>query len=119
MTDRDLQVAVERRTGCDIGCAFTYPDYGPEVRALAGDPSKWGAWRQTGPHPRRLVLHTVGVAREVRGSGLAMWPIRRAIEHCVEAYSEGVIALVIEDFHVLRKIGPPTREHALFARPLD
>jgi hypothetical protein len=119
MTPENLLVAVERNSDRDVGFAFTYPDYGAEVRALNGDARGWGAWRQTGAHPERSVLSTMGLAREARGHGVAMWFVRNVIEDCVRRYAKGVIALVIEDLRALKKIAPPTREYVLFGRRLD
>jgi hypothetical protein len=119
MTRENLYIAVERNSDRDVGFAFTYPDYAAEVRALNGDARGWGVWRQTGAHPERSVLSTMGLAREARGRGIAMWFVRNVIEDCVRRYAKGVIALVIEDLRALKKIAPPTREYVLLGRGID
>jgi GNAT superfamily N-acetyltransferase len=110
--------AVERGSRRDVGCAFTYPDHADDVRALNGDATGWGRWRAAGAAPKRLVMHTVGVLPEARGQGLAAWLLQHALQHFTEHYSEGVMALVIQEFTALRKIAPPTRQYALFERSL-
>jgi hypothetical protein len=119
MTAGDLHIAVDRASGQDVGCVFSFPDYGAEVRALAGDATAWGHWRQSGTRPRRLVLHTVGLAPEVRRTGLIAALMRAVFGHCVEEYAEGVIAIVVENFAALQKVGAPTRRYALYGRPID
>jgi hypothetical protein len=119
MTRGDMHIAVDLASRRDVGCAFSYPDYTAEVRALNGDASSWGQWRQSGARPRRLVLHTVGMAPDVRRAGLASALVRVLFEHCVEEYEEGVIAIVVQDLSALQKIAGPTRRYALFGRPLD
>jgi GNAT superfamily N-acetyltransferase len=119
MTTGDMHIAIDRASGRDVGCVFSYPDYAAEVRGLAGDASAWAQWLQSGARPRRLVLHTVGMAPDVRRTGLASALVRSVFEHCVEGYEEGVIAIVVEDLAALQKVGPPTRRYALFGRLLD
>jgi hypothetical protein len=115
----NIYVAVDRVSGRDVGCAFTLPDYAAEVRALSGDATRWGYWRQSGARPRRLVLHTFGMAPEVRRTGLASALLRVSIEHCVEHYEEGVFAFTTQDIAAISKLGSVRRRYALFARQLD
>lgn len=119
MSAGDIHIATDRDTGRDVGCVFSYPDYAADVRALDGDATSWGRWLQSGARPRRLVLHTVGMAPSVRGTGLTSALIRAVFEHCVEEYDEGVMAIVVDDLAALQKIAPPTRRYALFGRRLD
>jgi GNAT superfamily N-acetyltransferase len=119
MTSGDLHIAIDRASGRDVGCGFTYPDYAADVRALDGDATAWGQWRQDGTRPRRLVLHTMGAAPDARHTGLASALLRAAIEHCVEEYEEAVIAIVVEELSALQKLGAPTRRYALFGRSID
>jgi hypothetical protein len=55
----------------------------------------------------------------VRGSGLASALIRAVFQHCADDYEEGVIAIVVRELSGLQRIGPPTRQYALFARQID
>jgi len=119
MTNGDLHIGVDRASRRDVGCAFSYPDYAAEVRALDGEAASWGGWLREGRRPPRLVLHTIGAAPEVRRTGLASALMRAAFEHCVAEYEEGVLAVIVEELGALQKIGPPTRHYALFARVLD
>ena len=118
MSPGDVHIATERETGRDVGCSLSYPDYASEVRALNGDATAWGHWRQNGTRPRRLVMHTVGMAPEVRRTGLVSALLRALFEHCVQEYADGVMAIVVEELVALQRIAPPTRRHALFARLL-
>src|SRR4030095_2602948 len=106
--------AVERGSGRDVGCGFSYPDYANHVRALNGDPKGWGQWLTTCAAPQRLVMHTVGLSPEARRRGLAAWLVRRLFEQCTKHYSEGIMALVVQEFTSLRNVAPPTRHYALF-----
>ena len=119
MSDGDFVWGVERDSGRDVGCVFSYPDHAEDVRALHGDPSGWGRWQTAAARPKRLVMHTMSLLPEARGHGLAAWLMQRAFQHCVEHYSEAVIALVIPEFTTLSKIAPATRHYALFERSLD
>jgi len=116
----DLLALVDREGGNDVGYIFSYPDFGAQVRALEGDASRWGAWRAENVRPRRLVMHTLAVIPEARGTGAASWLLRRIIEHCVDdGYETGVMALGSEDLRALARIAPPTREYVLFGRRID
>ncbi|MGB2716275.1 MAG: hypothetical protein WBC51_18980 [Vicinamibacterales bacterium] len=119
MTDGDVHIATDRDTGGDVGCVFSYPDYAAEVRALNGDATAWGRWLQGGARPRRLVFHTVGMAADVRKTGLVSALIRAAFEHGVEEYQEGVMAIVVDDLAALQRVAPATRRYTLFGRTLD
>jgi len=119
MSERDFQWVVERSSQRDVGCAFTYPDHADDVRALNGNPSGWGRWRGPNSAPKRLVLHTIGLSPEARGHGLATCLLQRMLQHCLDNYSGGVLALAIQEFTLVRKIAPPTRYYALFERSLD
>jgi GNAT superfamily N-acetyltransferase len=118
MTPGDMHIAIDRSVGRDVGCAFTYPDYAAEVRSLNGDATSWGHWRKGGSRPRRLVLHTMAAAPEVRRTGIASALLRTPIENCVEHYEQGVFAIVVQELGALQKLGPPTRRYALYGRPL-
>ena len=118
MTVGDIHVAIDRATGRDAGCVFSYPDYAAEVRALGGDAGGWGRWLLNGMRPRRLVLHTVGLSPEARGSGLVSAMLRAVFQHCVDEYAEGVLAPMVPELTPLQKIGSPTRRYALYGRPI-
>jgi hypothetical protein len=105
--------------GGDLGCVFGYADHADDVRALNGDATGWGRWRDTATLPRRAVLHTIGMAKEARGRGVAMWLLRWLYEGCIAHYQEGIIALAVENFVVHKKVAPVSREYALYARSLD
>jgi hypothetical protein len=55
----------------------------------------------------------------VRRTGLIAALMRAVFGHCVEEYAEGVIAIVVENFAALQKVGAPTRRYALYGRPID
>jgi hypothetical protein len=119
MTDGDMHIAIDRDTGGDVGCVFSYPDYSADVRALNGDSTAWGRWLQGGARPRRLVFHTVGLAPGARRTGLVSALVRAAFEHCIEEYEEGVMAILVDDLTALQRVAPATRWYTLFGRPLD
>jgi hypothetical protein len=114
----DVLIARDRDTGHDVGCVLSYPDYAADVRALNGDATSWGRWLQDGARPRRLVFHTLGMSPGVRRTGLVGALARAAIEHCVEEYEEGVMAIVVGGLAALQRIAPATRRYTLFGRPL-
>jgi GNAT superfamily N-acetyltransferase len=114
MSRLDFLWVVERGSHRDVGCGFAYPDHADDVRALNGDPGGWGRWRAAGAAPKRLVLHTVALSPDARGHGLATWLVQRMLQHCADDYSEGVMALIIEEFTAVRQVAPPTRHYALF-----
>ena len=117
MTAGQLGVVVDAG-GRDVGCAFMYPDYADPVRALNGDAAGWGSWLGR-ERARRLVLHTVAVRPEVRGTGAAGLIMEHGAAHFHEGgYEEGVAALVVEEFRIFERILEPTREYALYAHPI-
>ena len=118
MHPHNLSWLSNRETGGDLGCVFGYPDHADDVRALNGDATGWGRWRSAATLPRRAVLHTIGMAKEARGRGLAMWLLRWLYEGCIAHYQEGVIALAVENFAAHKKVAPVSREYALYARTL-
>jgi hypothetical protein len=111
--------AVDRTTGRVVGCGFSFPDYADEVRALNGDASAWGAWLHNRALPRRVVLHTVGLTPEARGTGVVGWLTREMLQYCADNYQEGVMAVIVQEWGALQKVAPATRAYALYARQLD
>jgi GNAT superfamily N-acetyltransferase len=119
ITRRHMGVLVDRASGRDVGCAFMYPDWIEEVRALRGDASGWGAWLASGRRPRRAILHTTAVLPEARGTGGAYLLVAQGIQHLLEdGYEQLTVALVDEDWKLFRKVAAPTRAYALFAREI-
>jgi hypothetical protein len=113
MNQRNLGFYVE--DGRDLGCAFMYPDYAAEARALRGDASGWARWDAA---PARLVMHTLALLPEARlsSAGLAL------MEHGLtlleaDGYQELCVALVVEGL-LGKQLGTPTREYALYGRAL-
>lgn len=119
MPPRHVGVIVDG-AGRDVGLGFMFPDWIDEVRALDGDVAGWGRWLAEGrPLPPRLVLHTFAFVPEARGTGAAAALLRHAAAQAeADGYREAIVALVTEDLRALRRLGPATREYALFARPL-
>ncbi|MBI4616357.1 MAG: hypothetical protein HY720_22290 [Planctomycetes bacterium] len=112
-------ILVDGEDGRDVGCAFAYPDYSAEVRQLSGDASGWGSWLGRGERPRRLVMHTVALVPEARGSGAVYLALVEAVERLVQdGYEEAQVALVTEDWRFFETTFAPTREYALYARSL-
>jgi GNAT superfamily N-acetyltransferase len=121
MDDDCLAVGVEAATGRDVGFAFIVPDHIDAVRALGHDRERWARWlaETSRARPRRIVLHTVAVAPDARGTGLAAWLIRDLTAGAVSrGYERAVVALVDETFTLFGRVASPTREHALYARSL-
>lgn len=117
ITERHIGFLVETASGRDVGCAFMYPDWVDEVRALAGDAAGWGAWLGAGRRPARLVLHTTAVLPEARRTGGPYMLIERGIRHTLEdGFEELVVGLVDADWRLFRKVAEPTREYALYGR---
>ena len=109
-------VSVFVQNGRDVGFALIYPDYGAEMRALAGHAAGWGQWLGQS-HAKRLVLHTAAVFPEIRKSSAAMAQVAWGIRHALaDGFEELIFALVVEGF--LGRIGEQTREYALYSRSL-
>jgi hypothetical protein len=113
MNERNLGFYVEN--GKDLGCAFMYPDYVAEARALRGDASGWARWQAS---PKRLVMHTLALLPEARLSSAGM----ALMEHGLglldrDGYDELCVALVVEGL-LGKQLGEPTREYALYGRAL-
>ena len=119
MTDGDVHIAIDRESGRDVGCVFSYPDYADDVRVLNGDATTWGHWLQGGVRPRRVVFHTLGMAPGVRKTSLVSALVRATFEHAVEVYEEGVMAIVVDGLAALQRVAPATRRYTLFGRTLD
>ncbi|MCO5165365.1 MAG: GNAT family N-acetyltransferase [Planctomycetes bacterium] len=119
MPARHVGVIVDG-VGRDVGFGFMVPDWIDEVRALDGDAAGWGRWIAAGrPLPPRLVLHTFAFVPEARGTGAAGALLRHAAEQAqADGYREAIVALVTEELRALRRLGEPTREYALYSRPL-
>ena len=110
MRSGDVTIFVQE--GRDAGFVFTYPDYAADVRALAGDASRWGGWLGTA-RPERLVLHTAALVPEARRGSAAMaqiaWSVARGL---ADGFEQFVVALAVEGF--ISRIGEQTREYALY-----
>jgi hypothetical protein len=119
MSKRTLGTVADA-SGHDLGCAFMYPDWVGEVRALAGDASGWGRWLGGArPAPRRMVLHTVAFAEKARRSGAPFMILDLGLQHLLEdGYDELVVALVTEDWKLFARSLEPTRTYALYGRAL-
>jgi GNAT superfamily N-acetyltransferase len=105
-------------SGHDDGFAFMYPDYVAEVRALAGDATRWGSWLG-GAIPPRLVLHTVAVVPEARRTGAPFTLMEYGLRYFLSGgFRELVVALVTEEFRLFERVTEATREYALFGRAL-
>jgi hypothetical protein len=104
--------------GHDLGCSFVFPDYAEEVRALAGDGSRWGSW-MAGPRPKRLVMHTHAIVPEARRTNAAAialdWGVRLFRD---EGYESLCVALVTEEWGLFRRIAQPTRAYALYGKAI-
>jgi hypothetical protein len=110
--------AVVDRDGKDVGLGFMFPDWAREVRALDGDATGWGRWLG-GPRPAGLIMHTFAFAPEARGSGAPHKLFEHAARHMLEdGHTSLILALATEELRVLRRYGAPTREYALYGRPL-
>jgi hypothetical protein len=117
MNERHIGVVIDE-DGHDQGAAFMYPDYAAEVRALAGDASRWGAF-VGGKLPSRLVLHTVAVTPRARRTGAAALLVDFGFASAIDdGHDEIVIALVSQEFSTFLKFLEPTREYALYGRPV-
>lgn len=121
MDEECLGVAVESPGERDVGLGFVLPDHMEAVRALGHDRDCWGRWlaEPRRARPRRIILHTIAVAPSARGSRVAPWIIHDIGRDAVaRGYEQVTAALVDETFKLFSRIGPPTREHALYARSL-
>ncbi len=102
-------------SGADLGYAMCYPDLAPEVRALGGDASGWGRWA-----PRldaRLVLHTVALVPEVRGTRGTFQMVAQGIQAgLADGIEEHVWALLVQPS--MPQLFRDTREYSLYGRPL-
>jgi GNAT superfamily N-acetyltransferase len=115
MEPRSLPVL--RARGRDVGCAFMYPDWAAQARAVAGDAGRWGQWPRT-PLPERLVVHTLALLPEARGGSGGVALMHHALQlFRQDGYRYLLAALVIEGF-LGRLLGEPTREYALYERAL-
>jgi hypothetical protein len=118
MTPRNLGFLAHE--GRDVGCAFMYPDWADEARALAGDATGWAAWmaRQPAPRASRLIMHTLALLPEARFSsaGLALLAHGLGLFEA-DGFDELLVALVVDGL-LTRQLGPPTREYALYERSL-
>jgi hypothetical protein len=112
-----IGMLVDKAKG-DAGCAFMYPDWGSQVRALDGKAEGWGSWVNTA-QARRLVMHTVAVLPQARGTAAPYLLLQRGLQHFLDgAYDELVVALVTEDWRLFGRLDEPTREYALYGRSL-
>lgn len=118
MPRRHVGVIVDP-AGRDVGLGFMFPDWIDEVRALDGDAAGWGRWMGAAPLPARVVMNTFAFVPEARGTGAAHLLVRYAADQALaDGYREVVLALATEDLRSLHRHGEPTREYALFARPI-
>jgi len=104
--------------GIEVGIGFAYPDWAAEVRALAGDAGGWARWLGT-PYPPRLILHTVAMTPEVRGSRGSLVVLARGIELVLRdpTTTEGVWALSLDPS--MPRLFAATREYALYEKSLQ
>jgi hypothetical protein len=117
MTREHVGMLVDR-SGRDVGCAFMYPDWVSQVRALDGEVQGWGSWVTT-EKARRLIMHTVALVPEARRSASPYALLHQGLDHFAQGgYEELVIALVTEDWRFFQRLGQPTREYALYGRGL-
>ncbi|MEK7865963.1 MAG: hypothetical protein AAB434_04725 [Planctomycetota bacterium] len=118
MYDWCLGMAVDRASGRDVACAFAYPDWVAEARALNGDASGWGRW-MSGNYPDRLVFHTIAAIPEARHAGAAHFLLGVGLSDFeARGFRHAVVALVTEELRIFNRICPPTRRYVLYARPL-
>ncbi len=119
MSRRTLGTVVDP-VGQDLGCAFMFPDWVEEVRALQGDARGWGRWLGGArPHPRRMVLHTVAFKADARRTGAPFLILDLGLRHLLEdGFDELVVALVTEEWKFFSRALSPTRAYALFGRSL-
>ena len=115
---RERTLALVVQGGQDVGLGFLYPDVIDAVRAVDGDAARFGEVLAA-PRPRRCVIHTVALAPEVRGAGAPHFLWAAALRHLRDSgYESVLLALASADaLRSLARIGPPQREHALFAGP--
>jgi hypothetical protein len=109
-------VGVLTNDGQDWGYTFSFPDYVADVRALGGHAAGWGRWLGTS-RPDRLVLHTSALVPDVRTTSAAIALIGEALRLGLAGpFDRFILALAIEGF--MNRAGEPTREYALFGRPI-
>lgn len=117
MTSQCAGLVRNKKAARDDGFSFMFPDYVKEVRALQGDATKWGHWLASSPLPKRLVLHTVAISPEARGTGIAFALCQPGLEYFFEGqFEELFVALVTEEFRFFERGGEAAREYALFKR---
>jgi hypothetical protein len=117
MSREQIGMLVDAR-GRDAGCAFMYPDWAAQVRALDGAVDGWGSWVGTAK-AQRLVMHTLAVVPGARLSAAPYKLLEQGLEHFVAGgYDDLVIALVTESWRFFDRLGQPTREYALYGRRL-
>ncbi len=117
MTDRHFGI-VHDGNGKDLGCSFMFPDYVDAVRALEGDASRWGSWLG-GPVPKTLVMHTHAIVEEARRTNAVSIGLAQGVKHFAEdGFNRLVVALVTEEWGFFGRQAEPTREYALYGRPL-
>ncbi len=116
MPDWCLGISVESATKKDAACAFMYPDWIEEARALDGDASGWGRW-MSGPTPRRIVLHTLAAVEEARRAGAAHFILYNSFPYLERAgITAATIAMVTEEMRIFDRVASPTRRYALFGK---
>jgi hypothetical protein len=114
MTSRHIGVLVDG-SGQDTGCSFMYPDYANDVRNLRGSARGWGEWLGRGSQPSGLVMHTLALLEEARGSAGSAMLLQRGLEHFFEdGYERLIVALVVEDWPLFRRFKAPSRRYALY-----
>jgi hypothetical protein len=97
-----------------VGCIFSYPDVGPQVRSRLGGADPARASERALP---RLVLHTVALLERARGAGNVRALVDRTFRWILDqGYTEAVGALVKEGPSVFDRIGPSTRDYTVYHR---
>jgi GNAT superfamily N-acetyltransferase len=114
---RDHLVFARTRGGETIGFCLAYPDVSEHVRRMRDRVE-----RNTGPQPAigcaRVCLHSFGIVKQERGTGVAHRLLGTVLGKCLE-YQGTIAALVRErQRNVFERISPPTREYALYERIL-
>lgn len=116
MPDWCMGISVESATKRDAACAFMYPDWIEEARALGGDASGWGRW-MGGPMPRRIVFHSIAAVEEARRAGAAHLILYNSFPHLERVgITDATVALVSEELRLFDRVATPTRRYALFGK---
>lgn len=103
----------------DVGCGLVYPDYVAEVRALAGDVSRWASWVADAAPASRLIMHTLALTPKARGTAGALLLLEQGLRQFLEdGHEQLLMALAVEGLRLFGQGTQPTREYALYGRAL-